>query len=453
MKTKTIIVALFLFFLSVQSSMAAYFNPDNIITDEEYTNSKSLTTTGIQKFLIKKGSELAVLKYNGKSIAKIIYEAAQKYDINPKLIIATAQKEQSVITDSSLSDYQKKYLMGYAVFDRFNPIQYKYQGIYKQIDSATWQFRQYIDNPDYYGYQKGKTKITSDGYVVTPKNDATAGLYNYTPHAGAGKGATVDDSGNGNFLFWQIWNMWFANYYPNGTLLKVEGDNTLYVLQNEKKKPFLSDRIILASKYDENQAITITSGQDKYITGKPTIFPNGTLLRDQNNRYFIISHQMIRRFQSEKILKKLGYFKKNAQFIDSNGKKFYKKGSRITKAVVFPIDGTVVYEKKSNSKFLLENSQKRPILSSKIYNNQFDSKNLVSVSKTTLDKLKTGSPVLFRDGTLIKDGVNNIYVVEYGKKRPISKKMFEKMGYKYENIISVSYRIRKLHETGKKVKI
>lgn len=439
--------------MPVISIKAAYFNPDNIITDEEYTNSKSLTTTGIQKFLIKKGSELAVLKYNGKSIAKIIYEAAQKYDINPKLIIATAQKEQSVITDSSLSDYQKKYLMGYAVFDRFNPIQYKYQGIYKQIDSATWQFRQYIDNPDYYGYQKGKTKITSDGYVVTPKNDATAGLYNYTPHAGAGKGATVDDSGNGNFLFWQIWNNWFANYYPNGTLLKVEGDNTLYILQNEKKKPFLSDRIIFTSKYKETQAITITSGQDKYITGKPTIFPDGTLLYDQNNNFFIITHQKIRRFQSLAIFKKLGYHKKNAQFIDNNGKKFYKKDSRITKKTIFPIDGTIIYEKKSKTKYLLDNSQKRPIISNKIYNNQFDSRNLVAVSKETLKRLRTGSPVLFRDGTLIKDGADNLYVIEYGKKRPISKNMFEKMGYSYENIINTSYKIRKLHERGKKVKI
>ncbi len=453
MKTKTIIVALFLFFISAHNSMAAYFNPDNVLTDEEYTNSKSLTKSAIQKFLIKKGSELAVLKYNGKSVAKIIYDSAQKYEINPKLIIATAQKEQSAITDSSLTDYQKKYLMGYAVFDRFNPIQYKYQGVFKQIDSATWQFRQYIDHPEYYGYQKGVTKTTSDGYTITPKNDATAGLYNYTPHAGAGKGATIDDSGNGNFLFWQIWTNWFANYYPNGTLLKVEGDNTLYILQNEKKKPFLSDRITFASKYKETQAITISTGQDKYLTGKPTIFPDGTLLYDQNNNYFIISHQTIRRFQSEKVFKILGYHKKNAQPIDANGKKFYKKGSRITKITVFPIDGTVVYEKKSNIKYLLENSQKRSIISNIIYNNQFDPNNLVAVSQQTLNKLKTGSPVLFRDGTLIKDGAENLYVVEYGKKRPISKEMFEKMGYKYENVIGAPYKIRKMHETGKKVKI
>lgn len=453
MKTKTIIFALALFILSAQNSTAAYFNPDNILTDEEYTNSKSLTVSGIQKFLAKKGSELAVLKYNGKSVAKIIYEAAQKYDINPKLIIATAQKEQSSITDSSLSDYQKKYLMGYAVFDRFNPIQYKYQGVFKQIDSATWQFRQYIDNPSYYGYQKGLTKTTSDGYTITPKNNATAGLYNYTPHAGLGKGATVDDSGNGNFLFWQIWTNWFANYYPNGTLLKIEGDNNLYILQNEKKKPFLSDRITETSKYKDTQAVILTADQDKYLTGKATIFPNGTLLYDQDNNYFIISNQKIRRFQSVDILKKLGYYKKNAQQIDNNGKSFYKKDIRIANDTVFPINGTVIYEKSSNTKYLLENSQKRPIVSNKIYNNQFDSRNLVAVSKATLDRLETGSPVLFRDGTLIKDGASNLYIIEYGKKRPISKTTFEKMGYKYENVILTQYKLRKLHETGKKVRM
>ncbi|MFA6296245.1 MAG: hypothetical protein WC663_02755 [Patescibacteria group bacterium] len=451
-KTK-ILITLALLFIPIFSIKAAYFNPDNILTDEEYTNSKSLTTSAIQRFLIKKGSELAVLQYNGKSVAKIFHDSAVKYGINPKLLIATAQKEQSTITDSSLSDYQKKYLMGYAVFDRFNPIQYKYQGIPKQIDSAAWQFRQYIDNPSYYGYQKGLTKTTSDGYTVTPKNNATAGLYNYTPHAGLGKGATVDDSGNGNFLFWQIWTNWFANYYPNGTLLKIEGDDTLYVLQGEKKKPFLSDRIITTSKYKDTQAVVLSADQDKYLTGKPTIFPDGTLLYDQNNNYFIISHKKIRRFQSLDVMKKLGYHKTNAQFIDQKGKDYYEKDLRIKEDVVFPIDGTVIYEKTSNIKYLLENSQKRPIISDKIYNNQFDSRNLVAVSKATLNKLETGSPILFRDGTLIKDGASNLYVIEYGKKRPISKTTFEKMGYKYENVILTQYKLRKLHETGKKVKI
>lgn len=450
---KTLLISIIIFFTPTLITRAAYFNPDNIITDEEYTNYKSLTQTGIQKFLEKKDSELAILKINGKSIAKIFYEAANKYQINPKLLIATAQKEQSAITDSPLTDYQKKYLMGYAVFDTFNPIQYKYQGIFKQIDNATWQFREYLEKPLYYVYKKGRTRTTSDGYTVTPKNDATAGLYNYTPHAGASKGATLSDSGNGNFLFWQIWNNWFANYYPNGTLLKIDNNNTIYILQNEKKKPFLSERILEVSKYNENQAVTISNEEDKYLTARPTIFPDGTLLYDKNNRFYIISHKRIRRFQSNAIFQMLGYRKKNAQLIDKNGKKFYKEDMMVLNSSVFPVDGTIVYEKKSNIKYLLENSQKRPIISDKIYDNQFDPKNLVAVSKETLDKLKTGSPVLFRDATIIKDSANNLYIIEYGKKRPISKETFEKMGYKYENAISVSYKIRRLHETGKKIKI
>ncbi len=449
-KIKLFIILVFLFF-PLLNLQAAFFNPDKVISDDEYTNYKSLNKKQIQNFLANKKSGLAKLKTNGKSIALIFYEAAQKYKINPKLLIATAQKEQSAVTDSALTEYQKKYLMGYAVYPG-SPYLDKYSGIYKQITNSAWQFNKYMELYWRFKFQKGKRRTTSDGYSVKPFNKATAGLYNYTPHAGAGRGSTIDDSGNGNFLFWQIWQNWFAVVYPNGTLIKIEGDDLIYILKNGFKRPFLSERVLQQRKYNKNKAVVISADQDNYFKGTATIFPNGLLLKDKKKNFFIVSKKRLRRFKSVKKFKRLGYKKRKALFIDENGKRFYKKGKLITKNTQLHPDGTVIFNKKTKQKYLIKGGYKKPIVSHVIYKNQFSSRNRAFVSKKVIKSYPTGDPVLLRSGTIIKGG-KKLFIIEDGTKRPISRSTFEDMGYKYEAVLDTPYKVRKLHEKGEKIKL
>lgn len=207
-----VLVIIFLFPLFV---LAKNFNPDHIISDKNYTDSGSMTRSQIQKFLEEKGSGLSTIKLliegAWKRVSDIFYEAAKKYSVSQKLLLTTAQKEQSAITTSNLTEDQKNKLMGYCIYPGA-PCSNKYLGVFAQIDAAAWQFRQYFDNPQNYTFQKGKTSKTSDDKEVTPKNQSTAGLYNYTPHQGGERGAKIDDSGwGGNFLFWQVWSSWFGD--------------------------------------------------------------------------------------------------------------------------------------------------------------------------------------------------------------------------------------------------
>ena len=443
-----------LFFLSLfliipSFTLAAYFNPDKVISDEEYINYKSLTKKQIQRFLSKKNSELANLKANGKSVALIFYEASQKYKVSPKLLIVTAQKEQSAVTDSNLTDYQKKYLMGYGVYPG-SPLLKKYSGIYKQITNSAWQFNKYMELYWRFKFQKGKKRTTSDNYSVKPYNKATAGLYNYTPYAGANKGSTINDSGNGNFLFWQIWQNWFAIAYPNGTLIKIEDNNLIYILKNGYKRPFLSERVFKQRKYNENQIVTISADKDTYCSGVPTIFPNGTLLKDQKKRFFIISKKRLHRFKLMKKFKQLGYKKRKALPIDKQGKKFYKKGKPITKKTLNHPDGTIIFNKKTKQKYLIKDGYKKPIIHHKIYINQFSGKNRAFVSQEVIENYPTGDLVFLRNGTIIRGG-KKLFIIEDSQKRPISRSTFEEMGYNYKAVLNASYKVRKLHKTGKRI--
>lgn len=195
--------------------LAKNFNPDKIISDKNYTDSKSMSRFQIQKFLETMGSGLAKIRLEVegtmKRVSDIFWEAARKYNVSQKLLLVTAQKEQSAITTENLTEDQKNKLMGYCIYPG-SPCSGKYLGIFAQIDAAAWQFRQYLEKAELYKFQKGKTSKTSDNEIVTPKNQSTAGLYNYTPYQGGERGATINDSGwGGNFLFWKIWSGWFGD--------------------------------------------------------------------------------------------------------------------------------------------------------------------------------------------------------------------------------------------------
>jgi hypothetical protein len=67
-------------------------------TDEAFVQSEAMTREQVQAFLAAKGSFLAAYSEDGKSAAEIIKAAADKHGVNPKVILVTLQKEQSLIT-------------------------------------------------------------------------------------------------------------------------------------------------------------------------------------------------------------------------------------------------------------------------------------------------------------------------------------------------------------------
>ena len=86
---------------------------------------------------------------NGLTAAEIIWQEAQKHQINPQVLLVLLQKEQSLITDNWpwLGQYARA--TGYHCPDTApcSPIAANF---YKQIAGATWQFRRYLDHIDEY---------------------------------------------------------------------------------------------------------------------------------------------------------------------------------------------------------------------------------------------------------------------------------------------------------------
>lgn len=304
-KLLSIATAATLVIVLLASPASAAFNRHRLIDNHLFTDVGSMSVSHIQSFLNARGDLLAdwedevdiyqvdsrfqvpnnrclVHKSTGMSAAEIIHQASndwqatyvewsyqgiersknpavysgpidscstvKKYpDINlttisPKVILATLEKEQSLVsTDGGYStsvssyydppcsvssgspyygeggcknnNYKLAWAMGYGVPDTGGK-RHQYKGFYMQVMYGSWQLRfnyehsQGTTNWDGtgawgYGGPKVGQATTIDGQSVTPQTRATASLYYYTPHI----------HGNQNFV--SIYENWFGSVHAN----------------------------------------------------------------------------------------------------------------------------------------------------------------------------------------------------------------------------------------------
>lgn len=247
------------------------FNPGRIIDDTVFYNANTMTAAEIQRFLDAKvpvcetdwsshGYMWAVApclkdykettrtraadtycgEYVGgenQSAAQIIHGVAQACGINPQAILVILQKEQGLVTDkwprdswltnSAKANYQYRSAMGMGCPDTA-ACDSEYYGFFNQVYYGARQYKKYQALPNSYTYRAGrnntiqwKPNTTCGTSVVYIENQATAGLYNYTPYrpndaalaAGFGTGDGCSSYGNRNF--WAYFTSWFGSTQRN----------------------------------------------------------------------------------------------------------------------------------------------------------------------------------------------------------------------------------------------
>ncbi|MCY4088835.1 MAG: hypothetical protein OXF49_01770 [Candidatus Saccharibacteria bacterium] len=169
----------------------------------------------------------------GQSSAQIIYQAAQTYKINPQVLLAVLQKEQSLLTDTWPWPRQFSKATGYGCPDHAD-CNSKTLGFINQINGLAWQLRHYLDNLDDWWYSLGDNTIyyhpnrNCGSTVLNLKNEATVALYLYTPYLPNqaaldnfyGEGDACSSYGNRNF--WTYFNHWFGSSRTSTTEVEEE---------------------------------------------------------------------------------------------------------------------------------------------------------------------------------------------------------------------------------------
>lgn len=253
------------------------FTPGNIISDEEFYQSKSLTAKQVQDFLNSKVSKCKIgesdkkpgqkvgnseyaancLKdfkmdtkslpksefcaaYQGarqESAAEIITKVAISCNINPKVLIVMLQKEQSLITSTHPTKRQYDVAMGFACPDT-GPnwsanCNQQYFGFQNQVYHAAARLQRYKIYAHQYRFRKGQTASiqyhpnpTCGSAQVYIENHATAALYNYTPYTPNKKALEAERlegdncSTYGNRNFFNNYRTWFG-----GVTIRLQTQN------------------------------------------------------------------------------------------------------------------------------------------------------------------------------------------------------------------------------------
>ena len=433
--TFTLLSGLFLC-LPLAALAQVEFNPQFIISDEEMQSTANWTHTDIQRFLQDRGSYLATLVAEDpdglfKSAAEIIYNTAVKYQINPKSLLVTLQKEQSLVTDDTPTQKQLDWATGYGVCDSCNlnsDSLLKYKGFGKQVDNAGGLIRWYYNNTDKSFVKKKDQNTTIDNQIIVPQSWATAFLYTYTPHI------------HGNKNFWRIWNTWFSQIYPNGTLLRSASNTEVWLIQNNIKRKFKNQSTLL-SRADPKMIVAVQDSElSNYQTGQEISFPNYSILKTPTN-FYLLDYDTLRPFASAEVVRQIGY--NPDEFIDITDVDIagYQMGSVINASTTAPQGVIYQITDLNNSYYLFKDSTLYPITDKNIIAVNY--KNL-AIEKHKAKDIKNlpvaDLPVNFKDGTLLRiTDNNNVYVIENGKKRLIADvDTFAALGYNRNNVISVS---------------
>lgn len=422
-----------------------FFNPNFLISDDEIQNWRAMNRDDIQAFLHEQGGYLA--RYSAEDADgavrpawDIIARAAETHRINPKYILVKLQKEQSLLTDPSPTQKQLDWATGYGVCDACSttdPSIQKHKGFGIQTDSAAGIIRWYYDNVNISPIVKRPNTVYAiDGVFVQPANFATAFLYTYTPHI------------LGNKNFWVLWQKWFEQSYPDGTLAQSTGDATVYIIQNGQKRPF-ANMTALVSRFDPTMILSVPPSElAEYETGPSISLPNYAVLKS-GDQYYLLDYEILRPFADASVVGKLGYNPDEIIDVADADVSGFTIGATVTADTQSPL-GRLVRIKENNQLYYLKDGAYQFVSHPGIARTRFPNMQTETASAAILAGASPANPLLFADGALFGViGFNKIYVTEHGRKRHIpTEAVFLALGYAWDRVIWVDEFTGLNHPTG-----
>jgi hypothetical protein len=338
--------------VSTGTAMAADYSNSDLMSDQVFDNVGSMTATQIQAFLNGSdaripGGSTCLKNYtdvnfywdgsnwhygdntesaNGTLVSspwnsawgpaqipayQAIYQSAQQWGFNPQVLLATLQKEESLITGTSCSNQQYWSAMGYDCPDAGGQYSYPtigvsntcveeqgYVGFSRQVLWAGWQLKfdkerslgntswDGDDSVTYGGYMTQGTYArcgtcsttyydgyaTLDGVSTYMSDGATAAFYTYTPH--------LNQALPGIFETWFGSTMGgpaasFSSFTQSTTTPTIGEPVTVsYTLTNTLSSSITLDTALIADRFNGTNldfagqgTTTLTAGQAKTITG------------------------------------------------------------------------------------------------------------------------------------------------------------------------------------------
>lgn len=454
------------------------FNANQLISDTAFSDTQTFGgPDGIQKFLDNKGSILAstspsfLVQLKEPSIsllkqglndpepslgrlrtaAELIWDASMASGLNPQVILVTLNKEQGLITSSQTLDPGRlqtalDHAMGFAcpdstgcgnlfpgfyyqLFGNFDSDGNRYlgaaQSLMKSFNVSNGRGPSLNGSVSHVGDTITLNNTPSTIYNppatqdVTLLDRATAALYRYTPHVF-----------NGNYNFWLYFTSWFK--YPNGSLIQVNGDGSLYIIENGSRQ--LVPAFVAQVRHLNPASTTIVSLNElqDYPVGEVYSPADNAIIRLADGSTFVFLDN-VKHPVSNFVLTQRGLNPGAAFAVSPTDANLYPTGS-----ILPPTDGAIVKGAKDNAVYLVSNGQLKLFSSFVFSQRKIQANQIIAVPGNEIQTYDREGFVPPLDGTLVKAANDpTIYLVSSGLKQPVLGEIFKNRGLSFKNVVNL----------------
>lgn len=221
---------------------------------------------------------------SNRTAAQIIDDVARTCGVSQKALIILLEKEQSLVTDDWPWSIQYRSATGYGCPDTA-PCDSEYYGFFNQVYNAARQFKRYKADADYFNHRPNRTSYiqynpnaSCGGSNVYIQNQATAGLYNYTPYQPNSSAlSNLYGSGNscsayGNRNFWRLFNDWFGSTSAKCTANDRMGARVFRLFSVKKARHYYTAFECEANQLDATSSYRLEGVEfSQIVTPEPNI--------------------------------------------------------------------------------------------------------------------------------------------------------------------------------------
>lgn len=431
---------------SAAALSGSQFKAGRIIDDSVFYDYRSMTASQIQNFLNAKVPSCSsghtclknykantpnvaaesgicnnIIGHTGRLASEIIYDVSRACGVSPKSMLVLLQKEQGLVLSTAPTSYMYKFATGFCVYDTTPPPACSgTSGFFNQVYYAARQFKKYKANPTNYNFVAGRTNRiyynpdASCGYSnVYIENQATAGLYNYTPYqpnkatlsVGLGQSAPCGAYGNKNF--WWYFNIWFGSTY--GTpFFQVIGSDPVYIQG-------ANNTYYHVTSYNELKAYGYGT-KVSYIAKVASSYKSGwtykgdlpSIARYEGSEIYLINYARSHHFPDQTMLNTYGYVLGDEAQLPS-WEINYLIHSTDVESVMKQVDRDEIY--------LVSGGKKKHIIDPSAYNTlgspTYSSQPSVTLDSSYARQLPTGAPIMTA-GSFVRNSSTGTYSIWNG---------------------------------------
>ena len=231
----------------------------------------------------------------------------------------------------------------------------------------------------------------------------------------------------------QVWRK------PNRSMIRIKDKAEVYMVEDGVKQWIPSPEVLTSQGLTfDNVEVIEQDEADTYGDGEEICYADGTIVREEGaDEVYVIADGEKKHITDPTAFSALGYSWKNVVKVRPGALGFYRLRTAMRTNSVHP-EGALIREDGTSKVYLVEGGKKKPISTQKIFNaRNLDWSKVLVIRKEQMAKFQLGANLKYPDGALVNvDG--KTYIMDQGEKRWIrSGDDLTNAGYNATDVITV----------------